>query len=74
MAQREHWCDRCCSHILPGEMYEADVQLYDNKEKHRLCVMKRHVHPSCDFPPDPDEDKELAVRRRSKIEKFLKAA
>jgi hypothetical protein len=53
VAQRRHWCDQCCRHIEPGEYYEGSVQLYKN---HRLIVFKTHVEPSCDYPPDPDDE------------------
>lgn len=56
VAYKNHWCDRCCRDIQPGEMYEGRVVLTDN---HRLFVWKTHVSPMCEFPEDPDKDKRL---------------
>ena len=53
LAQVQHWCDRCCRYIEPGEYYQGSVHLYDD---HGLIVFKVHVEPSCDYPPDPDEE------------------
>ncbi len=53
VAQTQHWCDRCCRYIEPGEYYEGSVHLYDN---HQLIVFKTHIEPSCDYPPDPDDE------------------
>ena len=53
IAHKEHWCDRCCTHINPGEMYEGNVTITEN---HGLMVWKFHLNPRCDFPEDPDEE------------------
>ncbi len=52
IAQRQHWCDVCCTYIEAGEFYEGSVHLYDG---HRLIVFKKHVEPSCDYPPEPED-------------------
>lgn len=55
VADREHWCDRCCQYIEPGEMYEGRVMLTLIRAtgKRAILVIKYHIHPSCDWPPDP---------------------
>ena len=52
MAQRTHWCDRCCRDIQPGDYYEGMV--YANK-KFGIVVLKFHIEPICDYPEEPDE-------------------
>ena len=56
VAQRQHWCDRCCTYIQPGETYQGWVHAYDDLD--RLIVLKMHVEPSCDYPPDPFDERE----------------
>ncbi len=51
MAQEFHWCDRCCTHIEPGEEYEARVEII---RRGQISVWKNHINPSCDYPDDPD--------------------
>jgi|GEM_PF-1766950 len=51
VAQKDHWCDNCCSHIQPGEMYEGSVHA---SKAFGLYVFKVHVYPSCDPPENPD--------------------
>ena len=58
MAQTEHWCDRCCRYIQPGEYYEGEVQVHKD---HGLMVFKVHIEPDCDYPPDPEEEAEAEV-------------
>lgn len=53
MANTFHWCDRCCRYIEPGEFYEGSVWV---RNRHSLIIFKTHVYPSCDFPPDPEEE------------------
>ncbi len=65
-AKIDHWCDRCCRYIAPGELYEGMVVILG---KGRLAVFKIHINPSCDFPPDPDFDYEKSKQRR-RIRKF----
>lgn len=59
VAQREHWCDRCCNCIEPGEYYEGSIQIWG---RGRLLVFKVHIFPACDYPPDPEEKKEKAEK------------
>lgn len=63
IAQIQHWCDRCCRYIEPGEYYEGSVQLYSNPR--RLIVFKIHIEPSCDYPPDPEELEEIINEEES---------
>ena len=59
MAQKEHWCDRCCTYIKPGEFYEGFV--YADKV-FGIVVHKFHVHPGCDYPKDPEEEGSISNR------------
>ena len=52
VAYREHFCDRCCDYIHPGEMYEGRVVVTNSR---RILVWKTHKYPTCDFPDDPDK-------------------
>jgi len=54
VARQEHWCDQCCTYIQPGEMYEGRIYV---SETHGLYTFKIHIHPECDLPEDPDDDK-----------------
>ena len=67
LAHTEHWCDRCCTHIYPGEMYEGTVFLYEDRKKYRLDVLKCHIYPACEFPPDPSEE-EVEMTEKLEIE------
>ena len=58
LAQKNHWCDRCCRYISPGECYEGMVYVTKNNG---VLVMKQHVHPPCDPPEDPEEEKEKGL-------------
>jgi len=53
VAQIRHWCDRCCRYIEPREFYEGSVWALNS---HALIVFKTYFEPSCDFPPDPEEE------------------
>ena len=55
MAQKEHWCDVCCRHIEPGEMYKGQVYV---SKAHGIYTFKEHTDPSCDYPEDPDDEKD----------------
>lgn len=66
VAQKEHWCDRCCTHIQPGDMYEGHVEI----NRGRLVVIKYHINPSCDYPEDPEDIKEMDKEQARKREKF----
>lgn len=50
IANIQHWCDNCCSHINPWEMYEKDVLLMQNW----IIEFKKHINPECEPPEDPD--------------------
>ena len=71
-ARIEHWCDRCCEWILPGDMYEGIVVLYQDQKHHRLQVLKYHVFPDCDFPPEPEDYAE--VDHEEDVQEFARAA
>lgn len=66
VADKEHWCDRCCTYIQPGEYYEGLVCA----ENHKITVFKQHKYPCCEEPPNPDEENCLA----KSLEKTLKIA
>ena len=51
VAHINHYCDRCCKHIEPGDQYQGIVQVTD---LHGLIVFKFHTNPPCDFPKVPD--------------------
>lgn len=68
IAQRYHWCDRCCSDILPGECYRGSVEIVNGK----FFIMKTHENPGCEYPPDPDE-KEFEADKASDFEWRLAA-
>ena len=51
VADKEHWCDRCCTYIQPGEMYEGRVCI---KDSGGIIIWKEHINPGCEFPLDPD--------------------
>lgn len=70
VAQREHFCDRCCEYIHPGEMYEGIVSVNEDRKEHRVTVSKTHIHPGCDYPPDPEEER----RAREEIKSPRRAA
>jgi hypothetical protein len=70
IAQKEHFCDTCCSYIMPGEQYRGSV--YANKN--HVFVIKAHSNPSCDFPPDPTEKDRENSRLEKEIESTFKKA
>jgi hypothetical protein len=58
VANREHFCDRCCHYIQTGDLYHATVLL--DEQKHRVVVFKTHHHPDC--PPGwEDEEHERTI-------------
>jgi hypothetical protein len=59
VANREHFCDTCCNYINPGEMYEGEVLVDESRERFRVIILKRHVHPGCEPPEDPEEEREI---------------
>ncbi len=63
IAYQEHFCDRCCDYIRPGDMYEGRVVVHKINEKNRLVVWKIHINPSCDYPEEPKEDLEIIAFR-----------
>jgi hypothetical protein len=66
VAHQEHFCDRCCEPIHLGEMYEGRVTVYANNLETDLVVIKTHIHPSCDFPQDPDEER-TSIKKESRV-------
>ena len=52
VAHQDHFCDRCCNPIMPGEEYEARVEV---TRRGHILVWKNHINPGCDYPEDPDE-------------------
>jgi len=69
VAQKDHWCDRCCTYILPGEMYEGMV--YTSK-KRGIITLKSHKYPACDFPEEPDDKYDYKSDLVELIEKEIK--
>lgn len=65
VAQKEHWCDRCCMEIYPGQIYHGQVVVNDG----RLVVFKTHVYPGCDEPEEPECH---AKSREEKLERIVK--
>ena len=59
MAQKDHWCDTCCDWIFPGQLYEGLVYA-DNL--HGIVVLKCHIDPRCEPPPDPEEEVVISNR------------
>ncbi|MEK6889522.1 MAG: hypothetical protein AABW80_05455 [Nanoarchaeota archaeon] len=74
VAFQEHWCDRCCNYIQPGDMYKAHVELREEKKKHRIIVWKYHINPGCDFPEDPEDEEESEIETLTQPEELLLAA
>lgn len=56
-----HWCDNCCSHIQPWEIYEKSVRLLDNN---KILEIKNHVDPGCEPPEEPDIPDEIKDANR----------
>ena len=56
MAQTYHWCDRCCRHIEPGDVYGGRVEVFEECKNHRLIVFKFHILPLCDYPEEPKDE------------------
>lgn len=61
LARQNHWCDTCCSDILPGELYERLVLFY--KSPKRILVLKQHIFPACEPPEEPDFQEEATISR-----------
>ncbi len=81
VADRVHFCDRCCRHIMPGEMYERAVYLNAPRTvmdmvcsaikldtRHRVTVDKRHVNPGCDYPWDDENSEEYRLEQQMREE------
>ena len=68
VAQIEHWCDRCCRHIMPGEMYECRIDAWGKNGK--LMFFKVHIFPSCDYPPEFYEEWLRDLKRDSATQQF----
>ena len=59
MAHIDHHCDKCQCPISPGEEYQGEVVLADQYSGGRkIVVYKEHVWPGCDWPPEPEWEKE----------------
>lgn len=69
VADKEHWCDRCCRFIQSGDMYEGMV--FADKAQ-GIVVFKYHINPMCDFPPDPED--ELTRDKSEGLETTMKIA
>ena len=54
VAQEEHWCDDCCTYIMPGDFYGGRVMLRPERKEERIMVFKHHIYPACPF--DPNEE------------------
>ena len=66
LAHIDHWCDRCCDYIQPGDMYEGMVYA---SEKFGIITFKYHIDPICDEPKDYDyeeNDLERTVKEEIK--------
>lgn len=68
-AHEQHFCDRCCRYIEPGDYYQGTVQLCNGK----LMVWKEHEDPPCPVDPWEEEremmeeiDKEIQAERQPK--------
>lgn len=53
-AQTLHFCDRCCRDIEPGDYYERSVYMYKKDGKKKILVLRKHIEPHCDYPPEPE--------------------
>lgn len=73
IARVEHWCDRCCQHIMPGEEYERIVELMEHRGN-RVVVWRIHSNPSCDEPEDPEWEEADADLEESEAESLPEAA
>lgn len=65
IAHEPHDCDRCMMQIMPGDQYEGAVYAVPKQGRRRklILVLKQHVFPGCDWPPDPDEEEYVESRR-----------
>ncbi len=73
VARQEHWCDRCCNNIHPGETYTGQVFVCENRDRHGLVVFKTHSIPGCDYPEEPDCRKSKGEEFGSLVEKGARA-
>jgi len=69
VAQKEHWCDRCCEYIQPGDMYAGYVYV---TQRDTIMVLKEHIFPACLPPEEPEEYKESGLEET--VEEELKRA
>lgn len=79
VADREHFCDRCCRYIMPGEMYERKVfldstprMIIDREEctilldsRGRILIDKMHVSPGCDYPWEDEDSDEYRMMKEA---------
>jgi hypothetical protein len=66
MAEKEHWCDKCCDFIHPGESYSAQVFATDN---HHIVIIRQHTYPFCEPPEDPVDETRLSNRLERELKK-----
>jgi hypothetical protein len=62
VAQETHFCDRCCEYIEPGDVYSGSIMIRPKSAGRKgsyLIVVKVHVEPLCEEPPDPEEEEWL---------------
>lgn len=64
VAKTDHWCDRCCNYIRPGDKYEGQVYASNDSG---IITLKFHINPCCDYPDEPDY-KENDLEREVKEE------
>jgi hypothetical protein len=74
MAEVVHWCERCCTDILPGEFYEGEIMVGKTLGgREMFYVRKVHVDPPCDEPPveewEDEMDDEVVVEEEVVFEK-----
>ncbi len=85
VADKEHFCDTCCQYIMPGEMYERIVYLTEDltkiilpdgkvRRQKRVVVFNEHCNPPCEFPEDPDDEKEYRKELEGNLEESLDVA
>lgn len=65
VAHQRHFCDNCCRDINSGDMYEGRVVVTNF---HGLLVYKTHVNPMCDFPEDPEGERNSTNKFEKKLE------
>ncbi len=72
IAQKAYFCDYCYHDIHPGDIYEGTVYVHEASKKHRMVVIKRHLHPQC--PPKDDWDNEEEHISENTLERELRKA